>query len=87
MLLKDDTVKRRAIFISVLEVSKYYSTTVNTFKKKAYITCARITFSCLIQVHRKSKQVAVIQRETDIGQLVTFNSVDVEGKNYYKIIG
>ena len=75
MFLKDDTVKRRAIFISVLEVCKYLSATVNTFNKKAYITSARITFSCLIQVHRKSKQVTVIQRETNIGQLVTFNAV------------
>ena len=32
MLLKDDTVKRRAIFISVLDVCKYYSATFNTFK-------------------------------------------------------
>ena len=53
MFLKDDTVKRRAIFISILEVCKYLSATVNTFNKKAYITSARITFSCLIQVHRK----------------------------------
>ena len=44
-------------------------------KKKASITSARITFPCLIQVHRKSKQVTVIQRETNIGQLVTFNAV------------
>ena len=29
----------------------------------------------LIQVHRKSKQVTVIQRETNIGQLVIFNAV------------
>ena len=75
MLLKDDTVKRRAIFISVLEMCNYYGATVNTFKKKVYITSARITFSCLIQVHRKSKQVTVIQRETNIGELVTFNTV------------
>ena len=75
MLLKDDSVKRRAIYISVLEVCKYLSPTVNTFKKKANITSARITFLCLIQVHRKCKQVTVIQRETNVGQLVTFNSV------------
>ena len=75
MLLKDDTVKRRAIFISVLEVCKYLSATVSTLKNKAYITSARITFSCPIQVHRKSKQVTVITRETNIGKLVTFNLV------------
>ena len=32
MWLKDDTVKRRAIFISVLDVCKYKSAMVNTFK-------------------------------------------------------
>ena len=63
MLLKDDNVKRRAIFISVLEVCKYKSATVNTVKKKACITSARITFSCVIQVHRKSKQVTVIHEK------------------------
>ena len=68
MLLKDDTVKRRAIFISVLDVCKYKRATVNTFKKKANIIS-------VLQVHRKSKQVTVIQRETNFGQLVTFNSV------------
>ena len=44
-------------------------------KKKANINSARITFPCLIQVHRKRKQVTVIQRETNIGPLVTFNVV------------
>ena len=44
-------------------------------KKNENITSARITFPCLIQVHRKSKQVTVIQRETNIGQPVTFNAV------------
>ena len=44
-------------------------------KKKANITSARITFPSRIQVHRKSKQVTVVQRETNIGQLVTFNAV------------
>ena len=35
------------------------------FEKLFIITSARITFSCLIQVHRKSKKVTVIQ-ETNI---------------------
>ena len=43
-------------------------------KKKANITSARITYPCLIQVHRKSKQVIVIQRERNIGHLVTFKA-------------
>ena len=46
-------------------------------KKKANITSARKTSLCLVQVHRKSKHAAVIQRETNIGQLVISNAVSV----------
>ena len=74
MLLKDDTVKRRAIFISVSDVCKYLRATVNTFKTKANITSARIISPCFIQVHRKNKQVTIIPREKNIGKLMTFNS-------------
>ena len=38
-------------------------------------TLALSSVSCLIQVHRKSKQVTDKQREMNIGLLVTFNTV------------
>ena len=40
-----------------------------------FISLSDTQFSCLIQVHRKSRKVTVIQRETNIGPLVTFNTV------------
>ena len=58
MFLKDDTVKRRAIFISVLEVCKYLSATVNTFNKKAYITSARITLLHSHVLYKSTEKVS-----------------------------
>ena len=54
---------------------KYLSATVNAFKKKVkYNKCSHY-FLMSYTSPQKSKQVTVIQREKNIGQLVTFNLV------------
>ena len=67
-----DTVKRETTFISVIRLGNENMHINISLRRRYGITSTRNSYLCLIQ---KEKQGTAIQRDANVGQLQTFNTV------------